>query len=132
MHSKSVLTLALAMVVATGGFAAMAAPNEAIAEAAALGAVTVSVTDAIAAVEAKGTGKVVELALLHEGNVAVYHVTTLLPDGTETNYAVDATTGAVVATVDVGQGEDGEQADGRDQDDGNGGDGDGDVQDGAN
>lgn len=132
MLSKSILMLALAS--ALGVSTAFAAPSEATVEGSALANVSVSAADAIAAVEAKGTGKVVEFTLLSEGNTSVYHVTTLTPDGAETNYAVDAKTGAVVATVDIASNDSGD-GDGEYADDAKGtgdtGDGDGETNDDA-
>lgn len=121
MHKKSYASIALALLMTGGVSAALAASNGAT-EASALDSVTVSISDAIAAVEAKGTGKVVEAVLMSEGTVAVYEITTLMADGTETNYAVDAKTGDVVATVDAQQDEPGGQ------DSENGEDGDQDAQ----
>lgn len=111
MQMKTLTSLMLAAPLTSGATAAFAAGTpESSMEAAALDTVKVSIGDAIAAVEAKNTGKVVEITLVSDGAIAVYDVTTLMPDGTETNYAVDATTGDVVATVDQGDG-DGEMAD---------------------
>jgi len=134
MQIKTLTSLMLAALLAGDVSAAMAAGTpESSMEAAALGNVKVSISEAIAAVEAKQTGKVVEITLMSDGATAVYDVTTLMPDGTETNYAVDANTGDVVATVDQGDGDgeiandNGGQGDGETADDNNGGDqGDGD------
>ena len=119
MCMRSTLPLAALLMVVTSWYSASAAPGDSASEASALASVTVSPADAIAAVEAKGTGKVVEMVLLSEGAAAVYQITTLMPDGTETNYAVDAKTGSVVTTVDVHD-EDGD--DDHDRDERNSGD----------
>ena len=107
MHIKSASPIAIALLIASGGqavFAAQtAATSDAALEAGILAGVTVPAADAIAAVETKDTGKVVELTLMSEGPTAVYQLTTLMADGTETNYAVDAKTGAVVTTIDTHQ-----------------------------
>lgn len=134
MQIRTLTSLMLAALLAGDVSAAMAAGTpESSMEAAALDTVKVSISEAIAAVEAKKTGKVVEATLVSDGATTVYELTTLMPDGTETNYAVDASTGDVVATVDQGDG-DGEMADdnggrndqgdgdGETADDGNGGD----------
>lgn len=133
MSIKIAAPLALALVVATGGSVAFAASNEAQAEASAAGGVKIGLADALAAVAAKDSNAVVEAALLVEGNIAVYQITTLAADGTEANYAVDAQTGAVVATIDAQQdeGDEADARDGADNQDGPRGDGDGETQDGA-
>lgn len=97
MHLKSLASLLLAASVAVAATSAYSAGNEQAAEAAALGTVKLSLTDAIAAVAAKDTGQVVEAMLSANGSMAVYEVTTLMADGTETTYTVDAQTGDVVA-----------------------------------
>lgn len=103
MHLKSLASLLLAASVAVAATSAYSAGNEQGAEAAALGTVKLSITDAIAAVTAKNTGQVVEAMLSANGAMAVYEVTTLMADGTETSYTVDAQTGDVVAAPDAQQ-----------------------------
>ena len=110
MQKKLTASVALALLATVFGSAAFAqqqnhaqpntVPVEAAAEAAAVGAVSVTLADAIASVEAMNSGKVVEAALVTADATSVYQITTLQPDGTETNYAVDAKSGAVVTTVD--------------------------------
>lgn len=132
MHIKSAASLAVALLVATGGYAAFAAQNESAVEAAALDQVTVTLAEAVATVEAQNTGTIVEAALLSESGASVFHITTLQPDGTETNYAVDARTGAVVTTVDVaGEEDDDNEHNGEGRNEGPNGDGDGESQDDA-
>lgn len=102
--------------------------------AAPLGAATVDAATAIAAVEKLGHGRVVELTLAGHGAAATYSVTLQSDDGTETNYVVDAVTGAVVQTGEAWSSDEPARGDGEAQDDGpNGGqdsgDGDGDVAD---
>lgn len=128
MHIKSA-AIAVALILATGGYSAFAQSGSAV-EAAALDAVTVTLAEAVSAVEAKNTGKVVEAALVTEGTTSVYQITTMQTGGTETNYAVDASSGAVVVTVDMedGHGKQGDEGpDGKN--DGPNGDGDGETQD---
>jgi len=97
-------------------------------EVAALASLSVNAADAIAAAEAAGSGKVVELFLSASG-APHYAVTLMAADGTETNFVVDANTGAVVQVGEAwsdgdGDGEtaddgpDGEGKDGESDDDG--------------
>lgn len=104
--------------------------------AAPLGAAKVDAAAAIAAVEKLGHGRVVELTLAGHGAAATYSVTLQSDDGTETNYVVDAVTGAVVQTGEAWSSDEPARGDGdgEAQDDGpNGGqdsgDGDGEVAD---
>lgn len=116
--------------------AAFAEQNDQVAETSALAAATVSATEAIAAVEKLGNGKVVELALEGHGAAIVYSITLMGTDGAETNYVVDAKTGAVVETGeawsnDQGDGDGEAQNDGPDGHGQDQGDGDGEANDGA-
>lgn len=130
MKLKTAAPIAIALLLATGGYSAFA-QSEAATEATAVEAAKVTLAEAVASVEAKNTGKVVEAALVTEGTASVYLITTLQADGTETNYAVDATSGAIVVTVDMqgdhqdGQGDEGPEG----QNDGPNSDGDGETQD---
>lgn len=125
MYIRSTL-MAFALVFAAFSSAASAAQADDPVEIAALAGTSVSAADAIAAVEKLGSGKVVELTLEASG-AAHYAITAMAADGAETNYVVDANTGAVVevgeAWVDTGDG-DGEAMDdgpqGHDQGDGDG------------
>lgn len=115
MLKKSAAALAVIMVVgaAQGAFAVQSS-NAGIST---VSGVTVSVADAVSAAEAKGQGKVVELALAGTPSQPVYNVTVQKPDGTEGNYVVNAKTGAIALSTDVAdnQGnaaEQGEQEDG--------------------
>jgi len=130
--------LAAAILIAASlvGGAAHAEQNDQAAETSAVAGATVTASEAIAAVEKLGTGKVVELTLEGQGTAIVYAVTLMGTDGTETNYEVDAKTGAVVETGEARSDDQGD-GDGETQDDGPGGhgqdqgDGDGEANDGA-
>ncbi len=149
MYFRSTL-IAAALTIAAFSGVANAEQTDDPAEISALASVTVSATDAIAAAEKAGNGKVVELTLEASG-APHYAITLQAADGTETNYVVDAMTGAAVqvgeASADNGDG-DGETMDdvanANDQRDGDGetmddgpnandqGDGDGETNDDAN
>ena len=130
------LAAAILIAASLASGAAHAEQNDQAAETAALAGATVSASEAIAAVEKLGSGKVVELALEGHGTAVVYAITLMNIDGTETNYVVDGKTGAVVETGDARSDDQGD-GDGETQDDGpNGhggdqGDGDGETNDGA-
>ncbi|MBN9334260.1 hypothetical protein [Devosia sp.] len=69
----------------------------------------------------------VRAALVTEGAAPVYLITTLRPDGIETHYAIGATSGTIVVTVDVQDEGNDDYGDGRNYQDGcpsGGGDGD--------
>jgi len=129
MHIRSTLVAAVLTLAAFSGVASAQQADDP-AEIASLASVSVSAADAIAAVEKIGGGKVVELSLDAAG-AAHYAVTVMATDGTETNYVVDANTGAVVqvgeAWSDKGDG-DGETMDDTSTDNG---DGDGETADDA-
>lgn len=115
MLRKSVSVVVFLM--ALGAAGAALAVQSTNAETSALSGVTVSVANAVSSVEAKEQGKVVELALAGSPSKPIYNVTVQLPDGTETNFTVDAKTGTVASGSDVadnqGNGaEQGEQEDG--------------------
>ncbi|MDB5541443.1 MAG: hypothetical protein JWQ89_3170 [Devosia sp.] len=99
MHTKHVLVAAV-LALGLGSGVAFAASSDDSTEVASLAAATVSAADAVASAEKEGAGKVVELTLVDEGGMPVYHVTVLQPDGTEANFSVDAKTGVVTATAD--------------------------------
>jgi hypothetical protein len=80
------------------GAVAHAEQNDQGAEIAAATTAKIDAVAAIGAVEKQGNGKVVELALEGHGAAVTYAVTLMAADGTETNYVVDALTGAVVQT----------------------------------
>ncbi len=129
MQIRSTLIAAALTLAAFSGVASAQQADDT-AEIAALASVTVSASDAVAAVEKLSNGKVVELSL-EAGGAAHYSATAMTADGTETNYVVDATTGAVVqvgdAVSDNGDG-DGETMDDAQTDRG---DGDGEAADDA-
>lgn len=123
MYIRSTLIAAALTLAAFSGVASAQQADDP-SEIASLASVTVSATDAIAAAEKAGSGKVVELTLDASG-APHYAITLLAIDGTETNYVVDAMTGAVVQVgenwSDSGDGEamdDGPNA--NDQGDGDG------------
>jgi uncharacterized membrane protein YkoI len=112
--------LAAAMIVVAAsleGGVAYAQQNDQAAETAALAGATITATEAIAAVEKAGNGKVVELTLEGHGTAIVYTITLMHPDGSEANYAVDARTGAVVETGEAASDDQGD-GDGEVMDDG--------------
>lgn len=79
-----------------------------------------SATDAIAAAQAKQAGKVSELQFNLEKTVPNYEISILATDGTEHDFAVNATSGEVsviAANEDKDQADDGE--DGEQDDDNN-------------
>ena len=99
MLSKPAAILALLLV---GGAAQAAfAATQSNAEASALSGVTVTIAEAITAVEAKNQGKVVELALAGTATAPTYNVTVQMPDGTESNFTVNAKTGSVTTGTDL-------------------------------
>ena len=130
------LAAAILIAASLASGAADAEQNDHAAEASAVAGATVSASEAIAAVEKLGSGKVVELNLEGHGGAIVYAITLMGTDGAETNYVVDAKTGAVVETGEAWSDDQGD-GDGETQDDGpNGegqdqGDGDGETNDGA-
>jgi hypothetical protein len=113
------LSVALFGVLGTGSVALAATAAD---EAAAISSATVTSAQAIATVEAKSGGKVVELQLTATASAPIYNVTAQLTDGTESNFIVDALTGAVTPSTDVASGnsDDGETADAGSDDQGAG------------
>ena len=99
MHIRNTLIAAALTLAAFSGVASAQQADDPI-EIAALAGVSVSATDAVAAVEKLASGKVVELSLEAAG-AAHYAVTVMAADGTEANYVVDARTGAVVQVGDA-------------------------------
>lgn len=75
------------------------APNDT--EMQAVNAAKVTAADAVAAAENASSGKVVELSLNIEATTPAYRVTVVSKDGTETNYIVDATTGAATLFLEA-------------------------------
>lgn len=130
------LAAAMLVAVSLASGAAYAEQNDQASETSALAGATVSAGEAIAALEKLGSGKVVELTLEGHGTAIVYVVTLMNTDGTETNYVVDAKSGAVVETGEASSNDQGD-GDGEIQDDGpdghgqDQGDGDGEANDGA-
>ncbi|MBN9306007.1 MAG: hypothetical protein BGO82_00750 [Devosia sp. 67-54] len=115
------LAAVLAFLLAAAASSASFAVTSSSAESSALSGATVSVAEAVAAVEANGQGKVVELALAGSASAPVYNVTVQMPDGTESNFTVDARTGKVAASTDVADNQ-GNAADPVEPEDGNGDD----------
>jgi len=114
MYIRSYVVAAALTLVAFSGIAS-AQQSDDPTEIAALASVSVSAADAIVAVEKLGKGTVVELTLETSG-APHYAITTLATDGTETNYVVDARTGAA---VEVGEAwSDKDDGDGETMDDG--------------
>ena len=101
MNLKPIATLVLLGLVAAPGLAAArpSTMNEPT-EQQAITAATVSATEAVAAAEKLGKGKVTELTLDMEGAAPGYRVTLAAADGTETNYLIDATTGTAVLVLE--------------------------------
>ncbi len=136
MTFRTNLAAAILVAASLASGAAFAEQNDQAAETSAVAAATVSATEAIAAVEKLGNGKVVELSLDGHGTGVVYAITLINTEGTETNYVVDAKTGAVVETGEASSDDQGD-GDGETQDDGpdghgqDQGDGDGEANDGA-
>lgn len=97
MKSAVIMAVLVAMVSNPAAFAATAETGEV----SALSGVTVTVADAVAAVEAKNGGKVVELTLSGTADAPIYDLTAQMPDGTESNFTVDAKTGVVATSADV-------------------------------
>ena len=97
IKSATAIAFVMAMTTVPAAFAAQSEQPET----AALSGTTVTVADAVAAVEAKGQGKVVELTLAGSATAPVYNVTAQMPDGTENNFTVDAKTGKVATSTDV-------------------------------
>jgi uncharacterized iron-regulated membrane protein len=99
MRFKPVAVLAFLLAATASSTSFAVTSNNA--ESSASSGATVSVAEAVAAVEANGQGKVVELALAGSASAPVYNVTVQMPDGTESNFTVDAKTGKVAASADV-------------------------------
>jgi uncharacterized membrane protein YkoI len=109
----------LAVVITLGTLQVAFAAQTDNAEASALSSVKLNAADAIAAVEANQSGKVVELTLDGNASQPVYRVTTQTSDGTESNFVVDAKSGDVSVGDDsskenggTSEHEDGESNDG--------------------
>jgi|GEM_PF-6676127 len=96
--SAAIVAVLIAMGLGQPAFAATAETSEV----SALAATSVTAADATASVEAQSKGKVVELTLATAGASAVYNVTVQMPDGTESNFTVDAKTGAIAPSADAG------------------------------
>ncbi len=110
MNLKSIAALALLGLVVAPGLAAAQAPTmHEPTEQQAITAATVSATEAVAAAEKLGKGKVTELSLDMEGATPRYRVTLAAADGTETNYMVDATTGMAVLSLEPKQDQQGQE-----------------------
>ena len=108
MTATSLLVLAMSAPLVGTAFAQSETADSDVSEQQALAATKITATEAIATVEAASGGKVVELTLDMDGTVASFQVTVLGPDGTESNYLVDAVTGA--ATVAPADESDDEQS----------------------
>ena len=80
-------------------FAATTAPDPA--ELKAVGGATITAAEAVASVESKSRGKVVELTLRSEGGRPVYQVSVSSADGIELTYLVDAESGALKEASDI-------------------------------
>lgn len=111
MTATSLLVLALSTPLAGTAFAQTEAADSDVSEQQALAATKISASEAIATVEAASGGKVVEFTLDVDGTVPSYQVTVLGTDGTESNYLVDAVTGA--ATIAPADQPDDEQDNGQ-------------------
>jgi hypothetical protein len=120
MRIKPAAVLAF-LLVATASSAAFAATSNN-ADSSALSGATVSAAEAVAAVEANGRGRVVELALAGPALAPMYNITVQTPDGTESNFTVDAKTGKVASSPDVADNQ-GSGLDQAEPEDGSGDDG---------
>ncbi len=100
MLTKSAAIVAVLIAIGAGQQAIAATAETS--EVSALAAASVTAADAIASVEAQSKGRVVELALAAAGTSPIYNVTVQMPDGTESNFTVDARTGAIAASADAG------------------------------
>lgn len=136
MKFRTNLAAAILTAAVLAGGVAHAEQNDKASEISALAAAKLDAAAAIAAVEKLGNGRVVELTLEGHGAAVTYAVTLQADDGTETNYVVDAVTGAVVQTGEAWSNDEpaGGDGDGEVGDDGangaqDGGDGDGETAD---
>lgn len=114
-----IVTTGVGLVGASIASAADSSSSDA-AEMQALADAKLSATDAIAAAQAKQAGKVSELQFNLEKTVPNYEISILATDGTEHDFAVNATSGEVsviAANEDKDQADDGE--DGEQDDDNN-------------